>query len=140
MNELLLLYFTLGAFDAWLTQRRIRDYGSSVELNSAIRYLATTLGPQAASVIGVMLPVTAISFLTWFFNVPILLALLVGFNIKRFEIQLASLEFEKTAKNIKEQINAYHKLHGSEEATLPSDSNESKSEPPSSKDDNALTK
>lgn len=135
LDALVLTYFSLGVFDAWLTCRRIKDYGPAVETNKSIRKMAHHLGPQIAAVVGVMVPTVSIAFLLWLFQLPIVLALLVGFNFKRFDIQLASLEYEKIHRNIKEQIAEYNKLHGSKEATLPSDANVSKLDPTSSKDD-----
>jgi hypothetical protein len=140
LTFLILINFALAAFDAWLTQRRIVDYGVDVELNGVIRKLATGLGPQMAALLGVMIPVALWSYLAFYFNTPVLFAVLVGFNLKRFEIQVASLAFEKSAKDIQKAINDYHKLVGGN-ATLPLDSKESL--PPTSssdKDSNAATK
>jgi hypothetical protein len=122
--DLAVLNFALGIFDTWLTQKRIREYGESVELNGLIRKLSTLMGPQLGSVVGVLVPVAMWTYLAVYFDLPVALALLVGFNIKRFEIQVASLLFERQAKNIKKMIDDYHKIAGGE-ATLPSDSNES---------------
>lgn len=132
MDALVLTYFSLGVFDAWLTQRRIKDYGPTVETNKGIRRMAHHLGPQVAAIVGVMVPTVAIAFLLWLFQLPTVLALMVGFNFKRFDMQLASLEYEKVHKNIKKQIAEYNKLHGDGEASLPSDLHGSKPSPISS--------
>ena len=124
--------FLLGTFDTWLTQRRITDYGVTVELNGLIRKLSTYLGPMLGAILGVMVPVFCLTYLLYYFNMPVLLALLVGFNLKRFEIQFASLMFEKQAKNIKKMIDEYNKIAGSE-ATLPSDESTPKEPASSSK-------
>lgn len=121
--------FLIGAFDTYLTQRRITDYGVEVELNNLIRWMSTCLGPQVAAILGVMLPTTLWTYLLYYFNLPIMLALLTGFNLKRFEIQVASLFFEHRAKNIQKMIDDYNKLAGGK-ATLPFDSKES--QPPAS--------
>lgn len=132
MFYLALLNFLLGVFDTWLTQKRIRDYGVSVELNGMIRRLSTLLGPQMGSIIGVLVPASLWTYIFLYFHLPIALAVLVGFNLKRFEIQFASLLFERQAKNIKEMIDDYHKLADSE-ATLPSGESTPKESASSSK-------
>lgn len=96
--------FFLGAFDAYITQRRIRDYGVNVELNSGIRYLATHLGPYLASIIGVLGPCIGWSYIFTVLELPIPLAILIGFNLKRFHIQLSSLQFEREARALKAEL------------------------------------
>lgn len=132
MFYLALLNFLLGVFDTWLTAKRITDYGESVELNGLIRRLSTLMGPMMGSFVGVLLPVSMWTYLGLYFHLPILLALLVGFNLKRFEIQVASLMFERQAKNIKKMIDDYNKLAGSS-ATLPLDESTPKDPASSSK-------
>jgi hypothetical protein len=96
--------FLLGAFDAYITQRRLRDYGPSVELNSIIRYMATHLGPYLASIIGVLGPCIGWTYIFTVLNQPVFLAVLIGFNLKRFEIQWASLRFEAQARALKAEL------------------------------------
>lgn len=122
--------FLLGAHDCWLTARRVKEYGSRVETTKSVRGLTTLLGPQFGSLLGVLIPSVVWTIILTLLDAPIALALLVGWNLKRFDRQLASLEFEKQhKKNMPAMIDAYNKLAGGE-ATLPSDSQESK--PPAS--------
>jgi len=96
--------FLLGAFDAYITQRRIRDYGVHVELNGIIRWLATHLGPYLASLIGVLGPCVGWTYIFTALELPIPLAILIGFNLKRFHIQLSSLQFEREARALKAEL------------------------------------
>lgn len=126
------LNFLLAIFDTWLTARRIRDYGVKVETNGLIRFLSTHVGPELGALLGVTIPAAMWTYLLVDLHLPVALALLVGWNLKRFDRQLASLEFEKKAGNVSELIDAYNKIAGGE-ATLPSDSKKSKPPATSSK-------
>lgn len=108
--------FLLGAYDAWLTQRRMKSFGPNFELNRLIKGISTHLGPELAAVIGVLGPCVGWTYIFSYFNLTWALALMVGFNLKRFEIQLSSAVFEKQAKQIQKMINEF----GHREATLPS--------------------
>jgi len=98
LESLAALNFALSAFDAYLTQRRIREYGVNVEMNCWIRKLSTQLGPQTAALIGVMVPGTLWTYCFLYFSLGIPLAFLTGFNLKRFLIQLTSIELERDAR------------------------------------------
>src|SRR5437879_619164 len=88
----------IGAFDAYLTQRRMKDYGFDIELNKAIRWIATQTGPETAAYIGIIIPTFLQSLVGLAFNLPSALALLVGFRARFFWTQWQSLKFEKQAK------------------------------------------
>ncbi len=107
--------FLLGAYDAWLTQKRMKAFGVNFELNKLIKVLSTRLGPDLASVIGVLGPCVGWTYIVCYFNLPIPLALMVGFGLKRFEVQLASRVYEKNALKIQKMM---HEFRGSG-ATLP---------------------
>jgi len=107
----------LAIYDANLTRRRIRDFGTGFELNRLIRWLATHTGPELASVIGILGPVVGWTYILSYFNQPVLLAIWVGYALKRFEIQLSSAVFEKRVRDIKKMLEEYR---GANEATLPS--------------------
>lgn len=109
--------FLLGAYDAWLTRRRMKAFGKNFELNQLIKVLSTHLGPDLAAVVGVLGPCVGWTFIFTFFNLPWALALLVGFNAKRFEIQLQSRVYEKSALKIQKMMNEFRSAN---EATLPS--------------------
>lgn len=126
------VYFVEVAFDAWLTRKRIKRYGPNVELNGLVRWAATHMGPELAAMLFVIGPAFGWAYLFWAFDFPVGLALLVGWKGKLFNIQLASLEFEKQATELAKLINSRGKA--SDDATLPSDELTSKSEASSSKD------
>src|SRR6266550_5055628 len=92
--------FLLGAYDAWLTQKRMKAFGVNFELNKLIKVLTTRIGPDLAAVIGVLGPCVGWTFILCYFNLPVALALLVGFGVKRFEIQIASRAYEQSALQI----------------------------------------
>jgi hypothetical protein len=108
--------FFLGAYDAWLTNKRMKAFAVNFELNRLIKLLSTHLGPELASVIGVLGPCVGWTYIFCYFNLPVALAILVGYGLKRFEIQLASRVFEKNALAIQKM---FAEFRGSD-ATLPS--------------------
>jgi hypothetical protein len=118
--------FLLGVYDCYLTQRRIKLFGRGFELNRLIKAISTLTGPEIAAVIGVLGPVVGWTYIFCYFNLTWALALMVGYGLKRFEMQLSSIAFEKNAIEIQKLIN--EKL-GSESATLPDDESTSQSEP-----------
>lgn len=107
--------FLLGVYDAYLTNRRMRAFGKNFELNKLIKGLSTHLGPELAAVIGVLGPCVGWTFIFSYFNLPWALALMVGFNAKRFEIQLSSAAYEKSALQIQKMMDDF----GHRGATLP---------------------
>lgn len=108
--------FLLSAYDAYLTNRRMKAFGSNIELNGLIKYLSTPLGPELASVIGVLGPCVGWTFILCYFNLPVALALLVGFGVKRFEIQIASRVYERSTLQIQKMMKEFRSANG---ATLP---------------------
>lgn len=101
------LNFLLGAYDSWLTQRRIKSFGVNFELNRLVKRISTFLGPDLAAIIGVLGPSVGWTYIFCFFNLPVLLALLVGYNLKRFEMQLSSQVFEDNLKKIQKSIEEF---------------------------------
>jgi len=122
--------FFLGAYDAYLTNRRMKAFGKNFELNGLIKFITTRLGPELASIIGVLGPCVGWTYIFTYFNLPWALALMVGFNLKRFENQLSSSVFEKQAREIQKLINKF----GSERATLPLGESTPPADPFSSKE------
>ena len=96
--------FLLWAYDAWLSQDRMKKYGNGFELTALFKI----------------------------FNLTWALALMTGFGIKRFEVQLTSRVFEKQAAALRQMINDL----GSDTSTLHAGESTPKSEPSNSKDDN----
>jgi hypothetical protein len=94
----------------------MKVFGKNFELNRLIKAVATHLGPEIASVVGVLVPCVGWTFIFSYFNLPWALALMVGFNLKRFEQQLTSIAFEREARKIQKMIN--DKI-GESVATLP---------------------
>lgn len=127
--------FLLASFDAWLTRRRIRDFGVSVELNPGIRWLSTRLGPEVGAFIGILGPTAAQTIIFVSFGWPIPLAILIGLRLRLFYIQLLSLKFEK---QVKQYIADYNLGRSSQppSAGSPDDSGSLSQTPPiSSKDE-----
>lgn len=125
--------FGLGTFDAYVTRRRIKDYGANIELNSFIKAMATRLGPEIATFIGVLGPISGWILLSFLTGWTLPLAVLLGMNIKRFEIQMISVTLERDERVRK--ILQQYKQFGSAPATLPGDSKNPKADPPSPKED-----
>jgi hypothetical protein len=107
--------FLLGAYDAWLTQRRMRAFGVNFELNRLIKAISVHLGPELAAIIGILGPCVGWTYIFFYFHLTWTLALMVGFNLKRFEMQLSSAVFEKQVKEIQKALNGI----GSKSAPLP---------------------
>lgn len=99
------IYFSLCAFDAWITRKRMIQYGPQVEGNEIVRNLATTKGPEAAVYVGIILPSILISLVLVALDWPLLLAGLTGYRVRMFINQFQSLQFEKEARRIKNDIN-----------------------------------
>lgn len=123
--------FLLGAYDAWLTQKRIKLFGKGFELNRLIKILTTHTGPETAAIIGVLGPVVGWTYILSYFNLTWALALLVGYNLKRFELQLSSAVFEAHAREIQTMLKKFRSadestLHSSGELTPPADRSSSK--------------
>lgn len=105
--------FALGCYDTFVTRRRMKYFGKNFELNYLIKFLSTYLGPDLASVIGVLGPCVGWTYIFCYFNLPVALALMVGFGLKRFEIQLTSLQFEKNALQIQKMMKDFRAVNES---------------------------
>src|SRR6266403_1473443 len=105
LTFLALTYFLLCTFDSWITRKRLIQYGPQVEGNEVIRNLATTKGPEVATYVGIILPSILITLVLVALDWPIALSGLIGYRIRMFINQLQSLQFEKEARRIKENIN-----------------------------------
>lgn len=119
--------FALGCFDAYVTRRRIRDYGVKIEINSFARWLATHLGPEAGTFISVLGPIAGWIIVCYTMGWVLPLAVLLGVNIKRADIQLISVYLESQT-HVKQMLEQY-KVSGSGPATLPGDAKRSQSDP-----------
>ena len=126
-----------ASFDARLTSRRIKEYGVNVELSYFIPKMVKYLGADIASYIGCIFPTVGILGLCLYFNQPVLLGIYAGMRIKLFQMQIASLVFEKKLKAIASYINEHPELGADQDATLPSSNSDelpSQSAPTSSKE------
>lgn len=130
LEALAAVNFVLGAYDAYLTQRRMKAFGKGFELNHLIKSLSTRKGPEIAAVVGVLGPCVGWTYIFTYFHLTWALALLVGFNAKRFEIQLSSAVFEKQALAIQKAINEF----GSTRSNPPYDESTSSVDPSNSKE------
>src|SRR5208283_1324689 len=92
------LLFFLAAFDAWLTVRRMNEYGLHVEMNKWIRWLSTRMGPELGCLVGILIPVLLQVLFCKALDLTWLLALLVGLRLRYWWIQLESLAVEKLLK------------------------------------------
>jgi len=95
------IYFTLATFDAWITRKRMIQYGAQVEGNEFIRNLATTKGPELATYVGIILPSILITLVLVALDWPIALSGLIGYRIRMFVNQFQSLKFEEEARRIR---------------------------------------
>lgn len=119
----------LGAFDAYLTRRRIKEYGPKVEMNRAVRWLSTLLGPTLAAIWGVFGPCVGWTYCFYFFKWGLPLAFLTGYNLKRFFNQMASIALERDAR----MHQLLKELGSGNGDTLPPDESTSKPDPSDSK-------
>jgi len=114
--------FALTTFDAWLTAKRIKDYGIEVEINQGIKHMAKWFGPEVASLIMLFGPTLLWVLLGIKAHSYSGLGILVGFKLRFFYNQLQSLAFEKEAKAIQKEMN-------SRASALPSQSDSAKADP-----------
>jgi len=98
-------YFSLCTFDSWITRKRLIHYGPQVEGNEVIRNLSSKYGPEVATYTGIILPSILITLILVALNWPIALSGLIGYRVRMFINQFQSLQFEKEARRIKENIN-----------------------------------
>ena len=101
----------LGAYDAWITQHRMRAFGLNFELNRLVKSIATRMGPEMGAAIAVFGPVVGWTYIFYYFNLPWALALMGGYGLKRFEIQLQSRVFEKNALQIQKMMRDYKEMN-----------------------------
>lgn len=131
---LALANFALSMFDCYVTRRRIRDYGVKIEVNRLARWLSTRLGPEAGTFISVLGPLIGWVIVCNLMGWVTPLAILLGVNIKRADIQLISVYLESQAQ-VKQMLEKY-KVSGAEPSTLHGDAERPpKSAPVSSKED-----
>lgn len=99
-------------FDAYVTESRIRKYSPNAEMQRGIRWLATRLGPKLGTILGVVGPGLGWTAGLAYFNLAIPLALLTGYNAKRFMIRWMSFKLENDPR-----VQALLKELGSESDT-----------------------
>lgn len=117
---LAVINFLLAGFDAWLTRRRINAYGLFVEQNKAIVTLIAYVGVELGILLGIMVPTAALTALFLITHFQVGFALLVGFRLKLFVLQLQSIGFENSVRRIKNELGGRDKG-----ATLPPESSDS---------------
>jgi len=128
--------FSLAGFDAYLTRRRVLDYGAFVEINPLIVQLIIKLGPDFGPIIGIMLPAAAWIGLFVKLGWPVALAMMIGYRLKLFVSQIQSLQFEGELKELRAELERRHqqRLLGNPPPNESSDS-ESLLTPPEDKND-----
>jgi len=94
----------LAGFDMWLTRRRMRDYGTKIEMNPVIRRLANKLGIELGLLIGVFIPFCALTLVCSSFGWEDFYAAYTGFRAFLFTLQLRSLRFERNMKALAAQF------------------------------------
>lgn len=95
--------FAFASFDAWLTRRRVNDYGIAVELNPSIRKAYACFGDIGLVVmIAGMAAIQSAVFSS--FHLDWVLGILIGIRGKLFLIQLQSIQFEKQVKAFKASL------------------------------------
>jgi len=104
LTFLAILYFSLCTYDAWITRKRLIEYGPQVEGNEVIRNLATKQGPEIAVYVGLILPSVLLTLVLVALDWPLALATLIGYRFRMFVNQFQSLQFEKEARRIKDNI------------------------------------
>ena len=87
-------YFALSLFDAWLTRRRVNDYGLYIETNPVIVWLSLHTNPEIGIGAGIFIPTVAIVGASLWLSSPALLAFFIGMRAKAFFYQVSSLKFE----------------------------------------------
>ncbi len=106
----------LAVFDAWLTRRRILDYGVNIEMNRFIKRCVNNSNPEVGVTVGVMLPVVLLTALFGWLNWPIAFAIMIGARLKMFHNQCQSLMFEHQLRQVKKRLDDM----GSESMSPPS--------------------
>ena len=104
LKTLVVINFALAAFDAYLTRRRMNQYGIWAELNKTIQTLSKYLGIETGVMLGTMIPVLAQTAIFYWLNWPIAFALLIGFRAQLFMVQLHSIQLEKKLTEQQKQI------------------------------------
>lgn len=92
---LALIYYSLVAFDAVFTMRRMKKFGLAVELNSLVKNACALLGIEFGLFATILAPASALSLLLLWTHFQVGFALLIGFRARLSYIQIQSLKFEK---------------------------------------------
>jgi hypothetical protein len=112
LEGLVLANFGFTAYDAYLTRRRMHDYGINVEMSTWLRLCCRTLGIELGLLGGMLLPFFGVLSILYAFKATIILAFILGVKVKLFQNQLISLIFEKDAKLIRKAIEEHQKKFG----------------------------
>jgi len=89
------LVCALAAFDAWLTQRRMRAYGTKIELNPVLVVGARYLSLHWVMLFGIFAPSALIAAFLLYKEFILALAFFAGFRTNLFLIQCLSLLLER---------------------------------------------
>lgn len=89
---------SLVGFDVWLTRRRMREYGTKIEMNPVIRRLTNKLGIELGLLLGVFIPFCALTLVCQGLGWEDVYAAYTGFRFFLFSMQLRSLRYERDIK------------------------------------------
>lgn len=104
MIPLLILVATICVvYDAYLTRRRITEWGMSAELNPLTSLLCRHLGLSNGVVGGILAPHIFISIFA--ISIPTFYVFYTGFLTKQFLMQLASLKIEREMRVLRDRPN-----------------------------------
>lgn len=104
MTFLLILAATICVvYDAYLTRRRITEWGPSAELNPLTSWLCRHLGLSNGIVGSILALHILVSMFAW--HIPIFYVFYTGFLTKQFFMQLASLKVERDMRVIRDKSN-----------------------------------
>ena len=81
MIPFLAALFALAGFDAWFTARQFRKFGTKIELNNVVRWLANHVGITQGVVAGIVVPSLIECALFYAFNAKLLAVLRVGMRL-----------------------------------------------------------
>lgn len=90
-------------YDAYLTRRRIMEWGISAELNPLTAWLCRHLGLSDGIVGGILAPHIFISVFA--FTIPTIYVFYTGFLTKQLLMQLASLSVEREMREHRAKSN-----------------------------------
>ena len=104
MTALLIIVATVCVvYDAYLTRRRIIEWGPAAELNPITNYLIKMLGLSNGVVGGILAP--HILFSIFASSLPGMYLFYTGFLTKQFFMQLASLQTERIMREQRAKSN-----------------------------------